>query len=72
MRSADLDDGRVVFGEHRPAEEVDFAPDPVCGMEVNKFETRFHTIADGRPFFFCSHACQARFEAEPAAFLPRP
>ncbi len=42
--------------------------DPVCGMavtteSVNKLEH------DGRPYYFCSAGCQARFAADPLAYI---
>ncbi len=69
-----LDDGRIVLGDGQGAVEVDFAADPVCGMEVNKFEAAGRTIFEGAPFFFCSPGCKERFEREPQRFVtvPRP
>ncbi len=67
----DLDEGRVVFGAHRSAEEVEIATDPVCRMEVNKFETHARMIHEGAPYFFCSEDCKARFEAEPGSYVQK-
>ena len=69
----DLDDGRIVLGVGHAPEEVDFARDPVCGMEVNKFEAGTG-IFEGAAFYFCSPGCKERFEREPQRFVtvPRP
>ena len=44
--------------------------DPVCGMAVttDAVNTLVH---DGRPFYFCSAACQSKFAADPQAYIAK-
>ncbi len=43
--------------------------DPVCGMTVT--EQSPHRLEHaGRPYYFCSATCRAKFAAEPARFVP--
>jgi Cu+-exporting ATPase len=42
--------------------------DPVCGMTVTA-QSPHHVEHEGRPYYFCSAKCQAKFTAEPARFL---
>lgn len=46
------------------------AIDPVCGMTVDIATTHFHTVHNGKSFYFCAAGCQSAFEAEPAQFIP--
>lgn len=41
--------------------------DPVCGMPVTA-QSEHHAEHNGRPYYFCSVKCQAKFTAEPARF----
>jgi Cu+-exporting ATPase len=41
--------------------------DPVCGMTVTE-QSEHHAEHEGRPYYFCSAKCQARFVAEPARY----
>ncbi len=43
--------------------------DPVCGMEVNPATAQHHVEHEGTIFHFCSARCQAKFEANPDAYL---
>jgi Cu+-exporting ATPase len=43
--------------------------DPVCGMNVDPGTAKHRTEYDGRPYFFCSAGCKAKFEADPARYL---
>lgn len=45
------------------------ATDPVCGMSVDRASARHFVRHDGKGFYFCSAACQGKFEAEPAKYL---
>lgn len=45
------------------------AIDPVCGMTVEVAHTRYHTIYDGRDFYFCCLACKRLFERNPQEYL---
>src|SRR5450759_2263171 len=42
--------------------------DPVCGMRVDPSQAAASAEYAGRRFFFCSHGCCDRFEAEPARY----
>jgi P-type Cu+ transporter len=43
--------------------------DPVCGMSVDPHTTPHRYQHAGRPYFFCSAGCQAKFQADPAKYL---
>ena len=43
--------------------------DPVCGMTVDPETTPHRAEFDGKPYFFCSAGCRAKFTAEPARYL---
>ena len=56
-------------GEHSHA-ELDPVPlkDPVCGMSVTRRSA--HSLQhDGKPFYFCSAGCKAKFTADPSRYL---
>lgn len=42
--------------------------DPVCGMKVDDRKAFGPVEHEEKQFFFCSRACQARFEADPARY----
>ena len=42
--------------------------DPVCGMAVTE-QSPHHVEHEGRPYYFCSAKCQAKFVAEPGRYL---
>jgi YHS domain-containing protein len=42
--------------------------DPVCHMAVSGGEDGPHAAFQGKTYYFCSDACQKRFDASPAAF----
>jgi YHS domain-containing protein len=44
------------------------AKDPVCGMTVDR-KTQHRSAYHGKPVYFCSAKCKARFDADPDAFL---
>lgn len=53
---------------------VDYATDPVCGMQVEKTAAAASTVLDGKRYYFCSDSCHQRFTnpdpgrtAQPAA-----
>ena len=41
--------------------------DPVCGMDVSEF-SEFHTMFDGKEYFFCSDKCQQKFLETPQKY----
>ncbi|MBC7633497.1 heavy metal translocating P-type ATPase, partial [Aeromicrobium sp.] len=43
--------------------------DPVCGMDVDSAATDHTSVHDGATYHFCSAHCQAKFEANPRAFV---
>lgn len=46
--------------------------DPVCGMEVDPNRAAGSATYQGQTYHFCSAACKARFDADPATFGSRP
>ena len=42
--------------------------DPVCGMSVDVADARYRTTYGGRTIYFCSAACLATYEQDPARF----
>jgi Cu+-exporting ATPase len=64
-------DGRLsLHKRHQPhAAVTDSAVDPVCGMAVNPDKAEHRCEHAGHTYYFCSHHCRARFEAEPARYL---
>ena len=51
-------------GEH-------LARDPVCGMTVDPHTAKYRHEHAGRPYYFCSAGCQAKFIADPARYLAK-
>jgi YHS domain-containing protein len=45
--------------------------DVVCGTEFDPALTAFATVHEGRPYRFCSLACQHQFEAHPGRYAAR-
>ena len=45
------------------------ALDPVCGMRVDPHTAKHRTTYEGRPYYFCSSGCLARFEADPSRYV---
>jgi xanthine dehydrogenase accessory factor len=43
--------------------------DPVCGMTVEVAEARHRSVHNGRTYYFCSAACLASFETDPASYV---
>ena len=41
--------------------------DPVCGMDVSEF-SEFHTMFDGKEYYFCSQKCQQKFVEAPQKY----
>jgi Cu+-exporting ATPase len=52
-----------------PLPRQETAVDPVCGMRVRPEAAAGRTEYRGVTYFFCNKRCQARFEADPEAFL---
>ena len=52
-----------------PAYQMDnLRTDPVCGMRISAVEARPNVEHEGKRFYFCSAACQARFSAAPELY----
>jgi Cu+-exporting ATPase len=45
--------------------------DPVCGMLVDPQRAAGSLSHGGKTYYFCSPACRAKFEKEPARYLPK-
>jgi Cu+-exporting ATPase len=45
--------------------------DPVCGMGVTTVSAH-HLEHEGRPYYFCSAGCLAKFSADPSAYIGGP
>ena len=43
--------------------------DPVCGMTVDPHATPHRAQYEGKPYYFCSAGCRAKFMAEPAKYV---
>jgi Cu+-exporting ATPase len=43
--------------------------DPVCGMTVDPHTAQHRADYQGRPYYFCSAGCRAKFVADPAKYL---
>jgi Cu+-exporting ATPase len=53
-----------------PGESNVSLKDPVCGMKVNA-QSRHVLQHEGKPVYFCSAGCKAKFEADPAKYVKR-
>ncbi|MDQ3712093.1 MAG: YHS domain-containing protein [Acidobacteriota bacterium] len=42
--------------------------DPVCGMQIEEEDAAGQAEHEGTTYYFCSTACQRKFEANPAEF----
>ncbi len=45
------------------------AKDPVCGMDVDPHKAKHTATYQGRPYYFCSAGCRARFVGSPERYL---
>lgn len=54
--------------EHLPS-TTPTVKDPVCGMDVDLSGLEHVSELDGQTFHFCSGHCQAKFDADPQAYL---
>lgn len=61
-----------VGGNHAkpPKPPASMLKDPVCGMTVTE-QSPHRLEHDGKPFYFCSAGCQAKFSAQPAQYLSK-
>ena len=56
---------------HESKHDTHTVKDPVCGMRVDPHTARHRVNHQGRPYYFCSAGCQAKFEADPDQYLAR-
>ena len=42
--------------------------DPVCGMQIEESDAAGQSDYQGRTFYFCSSACQNKFEQNPEQY----
>ena len=42
--------------------------DPICGMQVEEQDAAGRAEYEGTTYYFCSPACQRKFEANPAEY----
>jgi Cu+-exporting ATPase len=42
--------------------------DPICGMQVKEQDAAGRAEYEGTTYYFCSPACQRKFEANPAEY----
>jgi Cu+-exporting ATPase len=54
---------------HGPTKSAHTVKDPVCGMDVDPHTASHRSEYGGRPYYFCSSGCKAKFEADPAKYL---
>ena len=54
---------------HSHTKDTASVTDPVCGMKVNPANARYSAEHAGHRYFFCSQACQQKFQAEPGRYL---
>lgn len=46
--------------------------DPVCGMQIDESEAVGYLEHKGNTYFFCSVACQRKFEENPEKYANQP
>lgn len=63
-----LEDGRL-SDRRRSPEEV--FRDPVCGLLVNKRETKFSSVYKKKSYYFCSQKCKSKFLKKPEGYLAK-
>ena len=63
----------VTLGAALPAAvaEEPVPNDPVCGMKVKPEKAAGTASFEGKPYYFCSGGCQAKFQADPTRYLHR-
>ena len=46
------------------------AKDPVCNMDVDPKKAAGQSTYQGQVIYFCALGCKAKFDADPAKYLP--
>ena len=70
VASEQKSDGHTPRGHADQDAAGDALTDPVCGMAVTP-EAEHHLEQAGKPYYFCSAKCQAKFSAEPEKYLAK-
>ena len=42
--------------------------DVVCGMQIDRAKAAAASQYQGKTYYFCSHSCKAKFDANPAQY----
>jgi P-type Cu+ transporter len=58
-------------GQPHAASSAALAKDPVCGMTVDPHTAKHRASFEGRPYYFCSAGCRAKFIADPQKYLTK-
>jgi P-type Cu+ transporter len=56
-------------GIEQPAAATREVKDPVCGMSVDPLTAKHKADYQGKPYYFCSAGCQAKFVADPTKYV---
>jgi len=54
--------------ENVTPEETSMAKDPVCGMQVDEKAAAGKSEYKAQTYYFCSPACKAKFDQDPATY----
>ena len=63
--------GDCCAGKKQQDAALTLAKDPVCGMSVDPHNAKHRAEHGGRPYYFCSAGCRAKFLADPQKYLSR-
>ena len=59
------------FPPRQKEEAMATTTDPVCGMAIEESAAAGSVTHEGKTYYFCSSACQGRFEADPGQYASR-
>lgn len=62
---------RLAGNQLSPSQRFRDFRDPVCGMKVDAWESRYEVIREGIAYHFCSSECKQAFQLFPGKFLKR-
>ena len=43
--------------------------DPVCGMTVDPKTAKYHSVHEGKHYYFCSEHCKKQFDQDPGQYI---
>jgi Cu+-exporting ATPase len=69
LRKTPMADSHCRHHDTAPVSGDALATDPVCGMSVDAHTARHRADHAGRPYYFCSAGCRAKFLADPDRYL---